>query len=91
MLEIIGLREMIAENDEDYTAIALRLGRDRAWRNDVSHRIAAACDRLFDDRTPVAKLASVTQNRQPPVDRPAFFETNLGGRDLYGLESILGG
>jgi len=87
--EIIGLRELIAENDGDYTAIALRLGRDRAWRDDVAHRIAAARDRLFD--APVAKLASVTQNRQPSVDRPAFFETNLGGRDIYGLESILDG
>jgi len=58
MLEIIGLRELIAENGEDYAAIALRLGRGRAWRDDISHRIAAARDRLFDDRTPVAKLAS---------------------------------
>ena len=89
MREIIGLRELIAENDGDYTAIALRLGRDRAWRDDVSHRIAAARDRLID--APVAKLASVTQNRQPSVDRPAFFETTLGGRNIYGLESILDG
>ena len=30
MLEIIGLPELIAENDDDYAAIALRLGRDKA-------------------------------------------------------------
>ncbi|HLA39491.1 MAG TPA: tetratricopeptide repeat protein [Candidatus Glassbacteria bacterium] len=58
MLEIMGLPELIADNDDDYVAVALRLGRDRVRRDDVSHRIAAARDRLFDDRTPVAKLAS---------------------------------
>jgi CRISPR-associated protein Csy1 len=58
MLEIIGLPELIAGNDEDYAAIALRLGRDRAWRDDLSRRIVAARGRLFDDRTPVAALAA---------------------------------
>src|SRR5450759_2300098 len=33
---------------------------------------------------------SDTQNRQPPVHRVTFFETNLGGRDIYSSESILG-
>src|SRR5450759_1002299 len=33
---------------------------------------------------------SDTQNRQPPVHRVTFFETNLGGRDSYSSESILG-
>ena len=66
MLEIIGLRELIAENDEEYAAIALRLGRDRAWRDDASHRIAAARDRLFDDRAPAAALAAFLHSLRKP-------------------------
>jgi len=57
MLEIIGLPELIAETDDDYANIALRLGRDKHWRNEVSCRIAAARERLFDDRAPVVALA----------------------------------
>ena len=56
MLEIIGLTELIAENDDDYRNIALRLGRDKQWRDEVSRRIATGRARLFDDRAPVAAL-----------------------------------
>ena len=66
MLEIIGLRELIAENDEDFAAIALRLGQDRAWRDDVSHRITATRDRLFDDRAPAAALAAFFLSLRKP-------------------------
>jgi predicted O-linked N-acetylglucosamine transferase (SPINDLY family) len=58
MLEFIGLPELIAQNDDDYVDIALRLGRDKHWRDEVSCRIAAGRERLFDDRAPVAALAA---------------------------------
>lgn len=58
MLELIGLPELIARNDDDYAAIALRLCKDKRWRDEVSCRIASARERLFDDRAPIAALAS---------------------------------
>lgn len=64
MLEIIGLQELIAGNDEEFAAIALRLGRDRAWRDDVLHRITTTCERLFDDHAPVKALASFLHSLQ---------------------------
>ena len=66
MLEIIGLRELIAENDEDYAAIALRLGRDKTWRDELSRRITATRERLFNDRAPAAALAAFFLSLRKP-------------------------
>lgn len=66
MLDIIGLPELIAQNDDDYAAIALRLCADKQWRNEVSCRIAAARKRLFDDRAPVAALAAFLLSLRKP-------------------------
>jgi CRISPR-associated protein Csy1 len=66
MLEIIGLRELIAESDEDYAAIALRLGRDKTWRDELSRRIAEGGARLFDDHAPVAALAAFFLSLRKP-------------------------
>lgn len=56
MLELLGLTELIADGDADYLRIALRLGRERAFREEMSARIGAQRGRLFDDPAPVAAL-----------------------------------
>ena len=58
MLELLDLAELVAANDADYAASAVRIGRNRALRDALSQRIAAARGRLFDDPAPVAALAS---------------------------------
>ena len=40
MLESVGLRELVAENAQDYEQKAIRLIKDDTWRADLSKRIA---------------------------------------------------
>ncbi len=49
MLEMIGLRETIAADENDYVEIAVRLGSDEAWRSSVAKRVAESSETLFDD------------------------------------------
>ena len=56
MLGRLGLAELIARDEPEYVNIALRLGCDKSWREEVSRRIVASHDRLFDDPEPVAVL-----------------------------------
>ena len=58
MLKELGIEDTIACNVDDYVRIACGLGRDPAWRKDLSARILAAHPRLFDDRRPVDALES---------------------------------
>ena len=51
----IGLEGCVARSPEEYVDIALRLGRDAAYRRSVSEQITARCARLFD--RPDAALA----------------------------------
>jgi predicted O-linked N-acetylglucosamine transferase (SPINDLY family) len=53
----IGVYDGIARSPEEYVAIALRLGSDRAARADLSARISAACPVLFEDAAAVTELA----------------------------------
>jgi protein O-GlcNAc transferase len=56
MLQVLGVTETIASDLETYVEIAVRLGCDANWRAELSERIAAGQDRLFDDRDCVAAL-----------------------------------
>lgn len=56
MLSRLGVPELIANDEAAYVKLALRLGSDRAWRDELSARIVAGGDRLFDDAAPVAAL-----------------------------------
>jgi len=58
MLSRLGLAELIARDEPEYVNIALRLGCDKSWREEVSHRIVASHARLFDDPEPVTALES---------------------------------
>lgn len=56
MLTAMGLNELIARDKDDYVAIALRMGTDAAWRNDIQQRIVQNIDRVFENKLPVKEL-----------------------------------
>jgi CRISPR-associated protein Csy1 len=59
MLDMVGAPETIARDPDDYVAIASRLVRDRAWRDELAARIRAGAPLLFDRREPVEAFAEL--------------------------------
>ena len=57
ILTMMDVTETIATTVDEYVAMAVRLGRDRAWRDAVKARIAANKHRLYGDHACVAALA----------------------------------
>jgi protein O-GlcNAc transferase len=55
-LKMIGVTETIAENVENYIEIAVRLGSDTAWRQEIKAKMQQRKSLLFDDRTCVTAL-----------------------------------
>jgi predicted O-linked N-acetylglucosamine transferase (SPINDLY family) len=62
MLGLMELRELIAVDAADYVRIAVRLVRDRPWREEIVARIRGGRSRLFDDPAPIAALAEFLRN-----------------------------
>lgn len=56
MLKCMGLDELIAKDQDDYVAIATRLGTDSVWRQQVAQHISANNDVIFDDEKPLRQL-----------------------------------
>jgi predicted O-linked N-acetylglucosamine transferase (SPINDLY family) len=56
ILTRMGLADLIAASRADYTARAIRLGRDPAWRAEVAARIRDGAPRLYGDDAPVRAL-----------------------------------
>lgn len=56
MLRQIGVEDTIASDVDDYVRIAVRLGKDRAWRDDVTRRVRENKHLLFNDVRPVRAL-----------------------------------
>jgi predicted O-linked N-acetylglucosamine transferase (SPINDLY family) len=56
ILRRLELQEMVAAGADDYIALAVRLVRDRAYREDVRRRIAAQRHLLYEDRAPIQAL-----------------------------------
>jgi predicted O-linked N-acetylglucosamine transferase (SPINDLY family) len=42
LLAHLGVTATVADNDDDYVAIAVRLARDQRWRNEVAAEMVAA-------------------------------------------------
>ena len=61
MLRIAGVEDTLADDDDTYVQIAVRLATDAAWRGDVVSRMAAGASRLFDDAEPIVELADFLQ------------------------------
>ena len=56
MLKTLGCAELVAHDRESYVATALRLGRDRQWRDTISRRIVEQRHALFNQTEPVRAL-----------------------------------
>lgn len=55
-LKMIGVTETIAPDAETYIEIAVRLGLDAAWRQEIKTKMQERKSQLFDDRTCVTAL-----------------------------------
>jgi CRISPR-associated protein Csy1 len=58
MLQLIGVTDTIASDQADYARIAVRLVRERAWRDELAERIRQRRTVLFDDPEPMEAFAS---------------------------------
>lgn len=56
LLKRMGIGETVAGSMDEYVAIAVRLGRDAAWRAEQSSRVVERRGLLYNDREPVAAL-----------------------------------
>jgi protein O-GlcNAc transferase len=56
ILSRLGLAELIADSDERYVAIAVKLASDAAYRAGVREKILAGRVGLFEDRVPIRAL-----------------------------------
>jgi predicted O-linked N-acetylglucosamine transferase (SPINDLY family) len=52
----MGIADCIAGDDRDYVRIALRLGMDPTWRDQVHSRILARKHMLYEDAEAVREL-----------------------------------
>jgi CRISPR-associated protein Csy1 len=57
MLAQIGVPELIAADDDDYVAIAVRLATQPDWREALRNKIRNGREALFEDAAPMAALA----------------------------------
>jgi predicted O-linked N-acetylglucosamine transferase (SPINDLY family) len=62
----MGITECIAESEEEYVRIALRLGTDAAWRAELRDRIRTQKHLLYEDAQAVRQLEEFLVNA---VDR----------------------
>jgi predicted O-linked N-acetylglucosamine transferase (SPINDLY family) len=60
-LKMLGVTDTIAQNEEEYIEIAVKLGRDSEWRRDIAQRMSQRQDNLFDDRVCVTALEAFYQ------------------------------
>ncbi|WP_448562459.1 tetratricopeptide repeat protein [Trichothermofontia sp.] len=58
ILTRIGVTETIAQNETEYINIAVRLGLDPEWRQQISEKIRQGKSRLYDDLEPLQALES---------------------------------
>jgi protein O-GlcNAc transferase len=56
LYRVLGVMDAVAETQEQYVDIAVRLAQDPAFRGEVGRRILAASDRLFNDRQALGEL-----------------------------------
>jgi predicted O-linked N-acetylglucosamine transferase (SPINDLY family) len=56
ILKRMGLTELVVSTEQDYVALAARLGRDAEYRGRIRARIAESSDVLFEDLAPIRAL-----------------------------------
>ena len=67
MLELMGIPEMVAATEDEYVAIAARLGHDAGLRAAIGGRIAAAQHRLYRDRGVIDELEAFLERAATQV------------------------
>jgi len=67
MLRVMGIEELIADDEDDYVAKAVRLVRDESGRQSLRRRIEQRQAMLFDDPAPVKAFADflLTASERP--------------------------
>jgi predicted O-linked N-acetylglucosamine transferase (SPINDLY family) len=60
-LKMLGITETIGENVQEYIEIAVRLGLDRVYRQNIAEKISQNQDLLFDDQACVIGLEAFYQ------------------------------
>ncbi|MHC4414350.1 MAG: tetratricopeptide repeat protein [Planctomycetota bacterium] len=61
MLKMIDLPETIAADEAEFVTLAVRLGRDAAWRSEMVERVSAGRDRLFGDPAPLRAFEALCE------------------------------
>jgi predicted O-linked N-acetylglucosamine transferase (SPINDLY family) len=56
ILKMMGLVETIARDEDHYVEIAVRLGKDGAWRRHITENVEETRSRVFNDETPIRAL-----------------------------------
>jgi predicted O-linked N-acetylglucosamine transferase (SPINDLY family) len=56
ILKRVGLPELVAADEDQYVAIAVRLAQDRDYREDIRRRMDVGRPRLYDDPAPIRAL-----------------------------------
>ncbi|MGH8660603.1 MAG: tetratricopeptide repeat protein [Burkholderiales bacterium] len=56
ILKRLGLPELVAQSDQDYIALAVRLARDTDYREHLRNRVAESRHLLFEDIEPIRAL-----------------------------------
>lgn len=75
ILRRMGITELIANTEDDYVNLAVKLAQDAEYRQDVRKRIETARPVLFDDVAPVRALEDFLVN----VVNPNFYKSGLPG------------
>jgi predicted O-linked N-acetylglucosamine transferase (SPINDLY family) len=55
-LKMIGVTDTIAQNEEEYIEIAVKLGLSPAWRHHIAKKMSVNHDKLYDDKACVVGL-----------------------------------
>jgi predicted O-linked N-acetylglucosamine transferase (SPINDLY family) len=66
ILKMMGMTETIAQDEAEYVEIAVRLGLDADWRQEIVRKISQRHSLLYDDTTCVTALESFYKNGSPP-------------------------
>ena len=62
ILQRMGMRELIAETEDEYVNLAVRLAQDAEYRLNIRQRIENSRSILFDDIAPVRALEDFLVN-----------------------------
>ena len=58
MLKCMGLDELISKDQDDYVEIAIKIGTDSAWRQQVVQRIITGSNKIFEMETSLRQMES---------------------------------